>query len=306
MGLADRHYMRQPLSGGYWSATVGLIVSLAIIFVLQRTVLPPDFTFRYLALSLPGILHGFVWELLTYQFLHAGWLHLIFNCLVIYVFGRELEWVLGKTRFFTLYLLSGITGGLLQMLGAKIWPGHLGGAVVGASAGGFGLLAAFAMRDPSRQLMMLLYFILPIRIRARWLLIFSIVMAVLGIAFPNSVLGGNVAHAAHLGGILAGVLWIKLGWHHDYIPLPWEKWFGRWSGWHPLSARQRKRELIKAASVRRSPWRSPPYEPEIPSEEFMSREVDPILDKISQHGIQSLTDQERRILESARDRMAKK
>ena len=309
MGLADRHYMRQPYRGGHWSATVVLIVSLAIVFVLQGTVIPLDFLFDYLALSLPGLEHGYVWQLLTYQFLHAGWLHLLFNCLGIFIFGRELETVLGKSRFFTLYFMSGVAGGLLQLLGARLWPHYLGGPMVGASAGACGLLAAYAMRDPSRELSMLFGLMLPLRMRARTLLILSVVLALVGIGcslLPKTAAGSNVAHAAHLGGLLMGYVWVKLGWHHDYIPLPWERWYGRWSQWRPFSARQRKRELIKAASVRRSPWRSPTFEPEVPSEEFMSREVDPILDKISQHGIQSLTEQERRILESARDRMAKK
>ena len=304
--LEDRDYMRQAPGGLNWSATVTLIVALVITFLLQLTVLPPGFAGHYAALSLYGIRRGFVWELLTFQFLHSGWIHLLLNCWAIYVFGREVEWALGKPRFFTLYFLSGAVGGLLQMLGAWLWPDHLGGAVVGASAGAFGLVAVFAMLDPERQLTMLLYFVLPIRMRAKTLLLLSLLLAGLGIAFPNSIFGGNVAHAAHLGGILSGLAWVKLGWHRDYVRLPWEKWFDGRRQWHSFRARQRKRELVKAATFKLPRGRSQTEDADLPSEEFISREVDPILDKISAHGIQSLTDGERKILEAARNKMAKR
>ena len=291
-----------------WSATVTLIVALVIAFIVQLTVLPVRFADEYLALSLEGFRHGFIWELLTFQFMHGGWIHLLVNCWAIYVFGRELEWILGKTRFLTLYFVCGTVGGLFQMAGAWVWPSHFGGAVVGASAGGFGLVAAFASLDPERVLTMLLYFIIPIRMRARTLLLGCLVLTGLGIAFPHSFFGGNVAHAAHLGGILTGVAWIKLGWHRDYIRLPWEGLFARWQQWRPFQARQRDRELVKTATLKNSKWPAarPEKPTDVPSEEFISREVDPILDKISEQGIQSLTERERKILEAARNRMAKR
>ena len=300
--------MRARPGGLKWSATVVLVVSLVVAFIFQITLLPRSFSNDYLALSLEGIQRGFVWQLLSFQFMHGGWIHLLVNCWVIYIFGRELEWVLGKARFLTLYFSSGVVGGLLQMLGAWIWPTHLGGAVVGASAGGFGLVAAFAAIDPERQLTMLLYFIIPVKIRAKSLLLVSLVLAVLGIVFPHSIAGGAVAHAAHLGGLLAGIAWVKLGWHRDYVQLPWEAWLGRWHDWRPFQNRQRKRELVKAASIKTLKWTRPKAEQlaDPPPEEFISREVDPILDKISEQGIQSLTERERKILEAARNKMAKR
>ena len=307
MGLADRYYMRQPRGGLNWSATVALVVALVIAFILQLTVVPGEFAGRYLALSLPGLKEGFVWQLLTFQFMHAGLIHLLLNCWAIYVFGREVEWMLGKARFLALYFSSGFLGGLLQMLAAALWPDHFGGAVVGASAGGFGLVAAFAALDPERQLTMLLYFVLPLRMRAKTLLWLCLGLTGLGIAFPTSFFGGNIAHAAHLGGILTGLAWIKLGWHRDFITLPWERWFAWWRHLGPMRSRQRKRELVRAAVVRGHPWQATPTETEaeVPPEEFISKEVDPILDKISAHGIQSLTERERKILEAARKKIAK-
>jgi len=304
--LEDRDYMRQASGGLHLSATVSLIIALVAAFLLQMTAVPWYVTQDYLALSLHGILRGRIWELVTFQFLHVGLLHLLGNCLVIFFFGRELEWVLGKARFLTLYFLCGIVGGLLQILGAWVWPSHFGGAVMGASAGGFGLVAAFAALDPNRVLTLLLYFIVPLRMRARTLIYLSTGLALAGILFPSSIFGGGVAHAAHLGGIAVGFAWVKLGWHRDYVRLPWEGIFDRWRGWHPLQSRQRKRELVKTTSAGVRRWPAAESGTDLPSEEFISREVDPILDKISAHGIQSLTERERKILEAARNKMAKR
>ena len=104
----------------------------------------------------------------------------------------------------------------------------------------------------------------------------------------------GVAHAAHLGGYLAGIAYMR--WDSQRSPLPW----------NPLLARRRKRQLVQtAAQVAR--WRKSDKAPgEVPPDEFISREVDPILDKISAHGIHSLTPHERQILEAARSKMGKR
>jgi membrane associated rhomboid family serine protease len=300
MGLADRHYMRQPSAGWRWTATIALIVALVVAFFLQYGPLK-GISNEYLMLSVYGLKRGFVWQLLTFQFLHAGLVHLVMNCVTLYFFGRELESILGKARFLTLYFASGVIGGLIQVLVAWIWPGYFGGAVLGASAGIFGIVAAFATLFPDQMLTM---FLLPIRFKAKTLLFVCAALAILGLVFPVQF-GANVAHAAHLGGMLSGILWIRLGWHHDYVQLPWEGWF---SNRKLFGQSARKRELIRATSIRipGRPRAKAEDAADLPQEEFISREVDPILDKISQHGIQSLTERERKILEAARNKMAKR
>jgi hypothetical protein len=190
---------------------------------------------------------------------------------------------------------------MLQGLLMIMFPEHFGLAVFGASAGVAGIFAIFALLE--REAEVRLYFVLPVRAM-------TLLWVFAGISlFFTLVPSGATAHAAHLGGILAGLAWVKSGWHHDYITLPWERWFSGWRRWSPLQSRQRKRELVRAASMRSRPWRKTPLpaeEVELPPDEFISREVDPILDKISQHGIHSLTEQERRILDAARKRMAKR
>jgi membrane associated rhomboid family serine protease len=207
--LEDRDYMQRTPGGFRWSATIVLLIVNVVAFILQVTVLPHVIHEGYLALSLDGLKRGYVWQLLTFQFLHAGWIHLILNCWALYMFGRDVESALGKARFLTLYFSSGVVGGLFQEFVALIWPQYFGSWVVGASAGIFGVVSAFAMLFPERQLVMLLVFVIPINMRAKYLLLINLLLTALGISFPKSFFGGHVAHAAHLGGILTGLAFIR-------------------------------------------------------------------------------------------------
>ena len=277
------------------SLTVALIIVNAIVFVFELLVSGHSHSLfiedHYFALSVEGLERGFVWQLLTFQFMHAGLWHLVFNCWAIYVFGRAIEETLGWKKFLILYLSSGVVGGICQVLAALLWPDLFGGPVVGASAGGLGLMAAFAVLFPERELMLLLFFILPIRMSAKMLLMLSAVLALAGIIFPIS----HIANAAHLGGMLTGVVFIR-----QFIQ-------GRGLQWTFLSRRAAPRELISTRAGKSSFWRSAAnqLDEDLSTDEFVKSEVDPILDKISRQGIQSLTAREREILERARERMAK-
>lgn len=287
--LEDRSYMRENPYGAQRSVTVILLIVNVAAFVLQSIFYgyPPRIPVGdVFALSVEGLRHGYIWQLFTFQFMHGGIIHLLVNCWVIFVFGRELEQVFGRNRFLTLYFGSGAIGGLLQIFFAVLLPGQFGGAVVGASAGAFGLVAAYAMMYPERPLTMLLFFIIPITLRAKFLLLFFGLFALLGMMLP----GSGIAHAAHLGGMLAGMLYVRHG-----------------ANWQlPRLRIKRANPRPTRTPHRTSAWGRTDAEDELPPEEFLSKEVDPILDKISAHGIQSLTEHERRILEAARAKMAKR
>jgi membrane associated rhomboid family serine protease len=250
----------------------------------------PDLPEKYCALSVGGLAKGYFWQPITFQFLHGGIWHLLANLITIFFFGRPIEQALGPKRFLALYLGSGVFGGLLQLMASLLLPGHFGvGGVVGASAGAFGLVASFAALYPERPLTLLLFFVVPVSLRAKYLLLFTVLLALFGIVVPFD----NIAHVAHLGGIAVG------------LALTWQSAAWLWprvsrTTAHPL----RRREL---AAVRRGPtkWRGPqpPVVEELPPSEFISKEVDPILDKISAHGINSLTPRERRILDAASAKM---
>lgn len=293
--LEDRYYMRRPAFRGPWSATMALLVVNVVAFIIQSAV-ERFTTFRindWFALSVEGLRHGFAWQLLTYQLMHGGWLHLLLNCWAIYVFGREVEETLGRISFLTLYFTSGVIGGLFQSLAGVLLGGAFAVPVVGASAGAFGLIAAFAVLYPERPLMMLLFFIIPVSMRAKFLLLFSGLLTLFGIVFPMD----NIAHAAHLGGMLTGIVFVRYAiyWHWQWPRL-------RQPRPHPL------RPLVKAPLRVSAQWgqSNARVDEDLPPEEFLSKAVDPILDKISAHGIQSLTDRERKILETAREKMARR
>lgn len=289
--LEDRDYMRRPEYLPRVSLTVILLVVNAIVFIIECFVLgrPPRFYLgNHFALSLEGLEHGFVWQLLTYQFMHANLWHILANSWAIYLFGREIEETLGPRQFLIVYFTAGVVGGLFQMLAAFLWPGLFGGPVVGASAGGFGLMAAYAVLFPERELTLLFP---PVSFQAKTLLIFSAVLAMAGIVFPVD----NVANAAHLGGMLTGLVFIR-----RFVQgrgLPWE-----FQPDPPVPG-----EFADTRPGKKPFWRSTasPLDESLSTDEFVKSEVDPILDKISRHGIQSLTGRERQILEKARERMAR-
>jgi len=207
--------------------------------------------------------------------MHAGWMHLLLNCWVIFMFGSELERMLGARRYLGLTFASGIVGGVFQVLTALVWPSLFNTEVVGASACAFGLVAAYATIFPERELTMLVFFVIPVRLRAKTLLIFSAVLAVVLIIFPIT----NIANAAHLGGMAMGWFYVK-------------KILSR--RWNPVWGQ----EPAAIESETKAP--AEPAESEV-----LDSEVDAVLDKISAKGIQSLTARERAILEKARSRMAK-
>jgi membrane associated rhomboid family serine protease len=288
--LADRDYMRSggdfdPAPRRPMSATTLLLILNGLVFLLQAVIYgyPPDFrTGPPLALRVDQLLHGYVWQLLTYQFLHGGLLHVLLNCWGIYVFGKDVEEALGRKRFFILYFTSGVVGGLLQVLFSLGWHGHFGGSVVGASAGLFGLIGAFATMFPHRVLTLLLFFVIPVSLKARTLLLICGAIAIFGILFP----GDHVAHAAHLGGMLAGLVFIR------QLRFRWGFWPGEQPGPSQSRPRRGRATVIDVEQV--------------DTDEFLAREVDSILDKINAKGIHSLTDRERRTLDEARKKMGRR
>jgi membrane associated rhomboid family serine protease len=289
--LEDRDYMRQPAyHEARFSFTVALLIVNGVVFVVQLVSANfphgQEIQNNYFALSLDGLEKYRIWQLLTFQFMHAGWLHLIFNSLAIFFFGRPVETVLGRSRFLALYLSSGIIGGVVQMIFAYFFQ-TFNAPVVGASAGAFGLVAAFAVINWTEQFTLLIYFI-PVAMRGKTLLWASIGLALVGLLTP----GSGVANAAHLGGILTGFFCVR------HI-------FGRWPRLEMPQRRSEPREFASKSAGKKSFWHSAANKPteDLSADEFLQKEVDPILEKISAHGIHSLTAREREILEKARAKM---
>ena len=277
-----------------WTAspTLVLLALNTAVFVLQQIneVYIQSPVEGYLTLSAEGLARGWVWQLITFQFLHFNFWHFFMNSLGIYFLGRALESVLGAGRFYEVYFASGTVGGLLQGGLGFLFPLKFGGPVMGASAGLSGLLAMFCMlyRDETVRVM----FIFPLR--AWYVLIGSLVISGFFVLVPPN---NGIAHAAHLGGLLSGIA------YQQWI-LNRER---RLFNWRPYADLVRAERKTRAATGRKLILkRSAPEPADLPPEEFISQEVDPILDKISAHGIHSLTEREKKILERARAKMARR
>lgn len=296
--LSDRDYMRETDERPPWPASVVIMVALVVAFALQciNDVYLRSLTESYLALTPASILRGFVWQFITFQFLHLDLWHLLGNLMGLWFFGRFAENVLGRNRFLIAYFGSGIAGGLLQTVLMIFSPTHFAPFVYGASAGVMGIFAIFCRLEGKSEIRW--NFILPIRAEL-------LLWATMGISLFFTVVpshrGDSLSHAAHLGGLLAGIGWVKLGWHHDYVPLPWEGLAERLRGLF------RRRQPARVLTPRFTATSIPRAEQVTENDaDYIAREVDPILEKIAAHGIQSLTARERKILEIAREKVTKR
>ena len=296
--LDDRSYMQSPYHPQTkFSAVVILIVICAGVFLLQIFTQPSSSFLvnsvwgQYFYLSQIGVSRGFLWQLITFQFIHGSFLHLLFNCWALYLFGRSIEESQGKAGFFRVYFLSGVAGGFLHVIIA--W-GLNGNSVpmlmVGASAGVYGLIAVFARLWPDTPLTM---FPIPITIKVKHLFFILLAIAGLGLILSR---GSGVSHAGHFGGAIAGLLYV-------YFAIEGKKMSFAMSSRPSLSKVRQVHPASKVGSVLKRVSRSSKNSSSLTEEEFITRKVDPILEKISAHGIHSLTESERKILESARSRL---
>src|SRR5438093_3787719 len=157
-----------------------------------------------LALTPIAVLEHFaIYQLVTYMFLHGGIGHILFNMLALWMFGMDLERDWGTRRFLKYYFLCGIGAGLCDVL-VNAAMGNFNTRTIGSSGGIYGLLLAFGVLYPDR--IVLMSFLFPIKAK-------YFVMIIGGIAFLNSVgsAGSGVSNVAHLGGMLFGYLYLRLG-----------------------------------------------------------------------------------------------
>jgi membrane associated rhomboid family serine protease len=202
-------------------AVKALLIANGATFVLMsvlRFASPASaaYVLVYLGLSPADVLESWrLWQPVTYMFLHAGVFHLLFNMLALWMFGVELERLWGTRLFARYYAITGI-GAALTMLTLALLPTALGDRMydtrtVGASGAIFGLLLAYGLQFPNRQIYM--YFLFPIPAK-------YFVMIVGAISLYSTMVDqdGGVAHAAHLGGLAVGYVYLRKG-RTDFHPI---------------------------------------------------------------------------------------
>jgi membrane associated rhomboid family serine protease len=201
------------------SAVDVLIAINAAIFVYQW--LRPDLRDHLqdlYALSAAGMEEGRWWQLITHAFLHGNIWHLLFNMIALWFAGRIVERVMGTGRFVALYAASAVAGGLAQLLleGGTI-------PLLGASGAVFGVILAFTTMFPEAQIVALLFFVIPLKFRAKYL-----GWGLAGSSFLFLLFGFEpwIAHAAHLGGCAAGYLLARLNGYG--VPTAPERLLKKW------------------------------------------------------------------------------
>lgn len=242
------------------------------------------------------------WTALTYMFAHAGMWHLIVNMYTLFVFGPRLEHMWGTKRFVRFYVLAGLGGLLAHVLFVRS-----DGMLVGASAAVFGVMGAFAFQWPRQEIH--LFGILPMRV---WT--FVVAMAVFNLAM--GVLGApGVAYFAHLGGFVVAWFYVRTPPGMSIEQLRQRVSPVADSDDSPPRAiprtlpRQRERleevdEIVaksKAVAAKRPAAATPGRKRDSGAER--QEAIDRVLDKISAHGIESLTPAERDLLEEASRRL---
>lgn len=242
---------------------------------------------RFLAFA-PADLLTQPWGIITYMFAHGGLWHLLVNMLMLFFFGPPLEQKWGSTEFIKYYLICGLGGVALSFIFA------IQANVIGASAAVFGVMLAFAINWPESPIY--IWGILPVK--AKWLVgVLGVLTFFMAVGQP----GDGVAHAAHLGGLVAGLIYLKSDWRlgatldrlreasqaRRFAVVSKEE--EEEGTDREREERRKRRERAPSASRRRPRSRG--------NEEELLDRVDDILDKISQEGMGSLTSEERRILD---------
>ncbi len=256
--------MNQPLA--YRSlppAVKGLLTAMGAVFLLQWLV-PlmggPNLVSLFGMTPARVTANGWLWQPLTYLFLHGGPLHLLFNLYMLWALGRAVEERWGAGPFLFYFFLCGVGAAVFNLV---FEPGSLS-PVVGASGAIYGLLVAFAMMYP--EAVFLVMFLVPLK--AKHAVIF---FAVIELMFSTSANQSHVANLAHLGGLVTGYLYLKSRtWRYSSRSL-----IGRVTDW---------------AKKKTAP------KPPVPLHE-LGQEVDRILEKISQKGRSSLTRSEQDLLD---------
>ncbi|WP_308986012.1 rhomboid family intramembrane serine protease [Thalassobacterium sedimentorum] len=281
------------------SMVTTLIVISVAVFVLQQVLnvfLPGPFgrenSFMSQWFALSG--HNFqqlkVWTLLSYGFLHstAGFFHILGNMLGLFFIGRLIEPTIGRERFLSLYLAGTLLGGLTYLL----FHFNGSGPVVGASASVMAILALFCLLNPERPITLLIFFIIPVTVKPKWVFWGSLAISAGGILLYELPGNSNVAHSAHLGGLLAGILYYR--YVHNRSTAFFSASHARPTVEQPAWFKRRKKtEAHISYKVNRS------------NRDQLQSEVDRILDKINASGFGSLTEHEKHTLDRAKDLLSR-
>lgn len=294
--FSERHYARDTAryDDQRTSALVWLLCAIGAGFVLQvifESLIPGASSIPTQVASLvPGLfVRGYAWTLLTYPLLHAGLLHVIINGAVIYFMGREVLPLLGNKRFYALFAASAIGGGL-------VWLAvnfHRDYRLIGADSIAYALFIYFACLNPNNRIRAMFFFVIPVTIVPKRLATILTAVFLCGlflIEIPNRHVSFSLNYSAYLGGSLGAVAF--------YWFIHRRKRASRDEGSRRVLPEWLHKKKKPAAIA------TPKYTVNITSRDDLKAELDRILDKINSQGFASLTDEEKRTLDAAKDMLS--
>ena len=239
-----------------------------------------DKTSYYCGLFYVGSPFFHPYQLITYMFMHGSTTHIFFNMFALWMFGRSLEMVWGWRKFLLYYMICGLGAGIIQEIGQAMGIIHIGAMTIGASGAVFGILLAFAAVFPDERLFV---FPFPVPIKSKYyIMIYAAIELFAGVESND-----GVAHYAHLGGMLFGLitLWI---WKMK------KKKKKQYSGWNYNKSEKRGGWTVTVNSMTPNEYTtSTSYTRE------EGEEIDRILDKVRQRGYANLTREEKERLFNA-------
>ncbi len=244
----------------------------------------PQFTMyleNLLGLSHIGFIQEFkLWQIFTYMFLHAGWLHIIMNLLVFWMFAGELEQIWGSKSFLNFYIFSGVGAGFfIIILNYLIYlKYHINPVTIGASGAIYAVLAAYGISWPDRKVIIFPLFI-PIKIK--YMVILFGCISFFGTLASAAGTGGQISHIGHFGGIISGLLYMFLKLRKSNKPKIVQK------NDNIISRVIRKAKISRKKKV---------IETRIEAKKI----IDELLEKIARNGMSSLSAKEKKDLEWAR------
>jgi len=238
--------------------------------------------FYYFSFSVSAFESFLIWTPFSYALLHDGPMHLVMNLIGLFFIGKALESDIGKTNF---YWLAGIS----SFIGALLWLffNDNGEILIGASAVVMSSLACFCLRNPNQEITLLLFFILPCRLKPKWIILGVLGVEIYGFIFSELQGATGIAHSAHLGGMMSGAFvysFLKSG---RYFP---SLVFKSSSRFNNKTTRPSKKNKIK----------KPNFKVNLSSSTDIQVEVDRILDKINDQGFGALSEKEKHTLEKAK------
>jgi membrane associated rhomboid family serine protease len=222
------------------------------------------------------------WTVVTYAFIHGGVLHLLFNGLALFLFGPTVERRMGGPAFLLYFLYCVVGATALAAILQRLYPVP---PFIGASGGIIGVLLAYSVIHPDRELMA---FPIPVPIKARTMVTLLAIYDLCGVLFLRNILQDNVAHEAHLGGLAFGWLFFRL------------QGMGKAPDTFVPPKPPVHHHAMVASQGQQRPSAPAPQRP--PALDKTQAELDRVLDKISAKGMNSLSATERKFL----DEVAKK